>query len=143
MTTIIWPLGRSTPRQLVEEIFFFNSWKQVSSLLVHRQGLVFFIRSVRGAHECVKLYIWRRKKLQALIKLRTSWRPFLVSLRISMSCRGCILDAAGFHQPYPTSKPRYSISSRMNSHFSSLMRRWVSRQTMNILVGGGYDPPVY
>ena len=21
-----------------------------------------------------------------------------------MSCRGCILDAAGFHQPYPTSK---------------------------------------
>ena len=35
-----------------------------------------------------------------------------------MSCRGCILDAAGFQQPYPTSKPKYYISSFMNSHFS-------------------------
>ena len=55
MTSIIPPLGRGTPRQLVEEIFFFNSWKQASSLSVHRQGLVFFIRSVRGAYEYVKV----------------------------------------------------------------------------------------
>ena len=42
------PLGRGTPRQLVDEIFFFNSWKHASSLSVHLQGLVFFIRLVRG-----------------------------------------------------------------------------------------------
>ena len=34
-----------------------------------------------------------------------------------MSCRGCMLDAAGFHQPYPTSQPKHSVSSIMNSHF--------------------------
>ena len=45
---------------------------------------------------------------------------------LCMSCRGCILDAAGFHQPYPTSKPKYSISSFINSHFSGLIRRWFS-----------------
>ena len=55
MTSIISALGRGTPRQLVEETFFFNSWKQPFSLSVHRQGLVFSIRSVRGAYEYVKL----------------------------------------------------------------------------------------
>ena len=60
MTSIISPLGRGTPRQFVEEIFFFNSRKLASYLLVHRQGLVFFIRSVSGADEYVKLWIWRR-----------------------------------------------------------------------------------
>ena len=34
--------------QLVEEIFFFNSWNHSSSLEEHRQGFLFFIRSVRG-----------------------------------------------------------------------------------------------
>ena len=34
------------------------------------------------------------------------------------------LDAAGFRQPHPTSKPKYSISSFINSHFSSLIWRW-------------------
>ena len=38
------------------------------------------------------------------MKLQTSCRPFLVSSRTRMSCRGCILDAAGYHQPYPTYK---------------------------------------
>ena len=51
MTTIIPSLGRGAPRRLVEEIFLFNSPKQPSPLLVHRQGLVFFIRSVMGADE--------------------------------------------------------------------------------------------
>ena len=40
------------------ETFLFYSWKQASSLSVPRQGLVFFIRSVRGADEYVKLCIW-------------------------------------------------------------------------------------
>ena len=48
---IISPLGRGTPRQLEEAIFFFNSWKHSSSLVVHLQGVVFLIRSVRGAGE--------------------------------------------------------------------------------------------
>ena len=41
----------ATPRQLQEAIFFFNSWKHSSSLAVHLQGVVFLIRSVRGAEE--------------------------------------------------------------------------------------------
>ena len=41
------PLGRGTPRQFEEAIFFFNS----SSLAVHLQGGGFLIRSVRGAEE--------------------------------------------------------------------------------------------
>ena len=58
MTSLISPLGRGKPKQLVEEIFFFNCWKQASSLSVHRQGFVFFIRSVRGADAYVKLCLW-------------------------------------------------------------------------------------
>ena len=60
MTSILSPLGRGTAKQLLEEMFFFKSWKQASSLSAHRQGLVFFIRSVRGADEYVKMWIWRR-----------------------------------------------------------------------------------
>ena len=59
MTSNISPLGRGTPRQLVEDIFLFNSRKQASFSSVHRQGLVFLIRSVRGADEYIKLWIWR------------------------------------------------------------------------------------
>ena len=70
--------------------------------------------------------MWRLKKLQAPTKLLTSCRPFLGSSRICMSYEGCILDTAGFHQPYLTLKPKYSISSFMNSHSSSLTRRWFS-----------------
>ena len=61
-------------------------------------------------------------EVQAPRKLLMSCRPFLGSSRIWISCRGYILDAAGFHQPYPTSKPKYSISSSINSHFLSLVR---------------------
>ena len=49
--SMISPLGRFTPRQLVEKIFFFNSWKPAFFLSVQRQRFVFFIRSFRGAHE--------------------------------------------------------------------------------------------
>ena len=38
VTSIVLPLGRGTPRQLVELILFFNSWTQASSFSVHRQG---------------------------------------------------------------------------------------------------------
>ena len=41
MTSIMLPLGRGTPRQLVEEIFFFNSWKQASSLSAPAKGWSF------------------------------------------------------------------------------------------------------
>ena len=44
-------LGRPTTRQLVEEMVFFNSSTQASSLAVDRHGSVFFIRSVRGSYE--------------------------------------------------------------------------------------------
>ena len=57
MTSIILPLGPGTPRQLVEEIFFFYSRKQASSLSVNRQGLALCIPSVRGADEYVKIWI--------------------------------------------------------------------------------------
>ena len=50
MLSTISPLGRGTPKQLVDE-FFFYSGKQGSTLLVEQQGLVFFIRSGRGADE--------------------------------------------------------------------------------------------
>ena len=51
MIKTILPLGRGTPRQLEEAIFFFNSWKHSSSLAVHLQGVGFLITSVRGAEE--------------------------------------------------------------------------------------------
>ena len=40
------PLGRGTPRQLEEALFFFNSWKHSCSLAVHLQGVGFLIRSL-------------------------------------------------------------------------------------------------
>ena len=48
-------LGRGTPKQFVEEILFFSSCKQASSLAVHRQGLVFSIKSAGVVDEYVKL----------------------------------------------------------------------------------------
>ena len=39
--SIISPLEQGTPRQLVEEIFFFNPCKQAASLSVHENGLSF------------------------------------------------------------------------------------------------------
>ena len=45
------PLGRGTPTQLEEAIFFFNYWNHSSSLAVHLQAVVFLISSVRGAEE--------------------------------------------------------------------------------------------
>ena len=47
--SMISPLGRGTPRELEEAIFFFNSWKHSFSLADHLQGVGFSIRSVRGA----------------------------------------------------------------------------------------------
>ena len=41
----------------MEDIFLFNSWKHSSSLVVHLHGVFFFIRSVKGADEQVKLWI--------------------------------------------------------------------------------------
>jgi hypothetical protein len=37
-------IGRGTPKQLLEHIFFFNSWKHSSSLVVHLQGVFFFCK---------------------------------------------------------------------------------------------------
>ena len=47
--SMILPPGRVSLSQLVEEILFFNSWEQTSSLSVHPQGLVFFMKSILGA----------------------------------------------------------------------------------------------
>ena len=67
--SIILPLWRGTPRQLVQENSFLNSWKQASSLSVHHQWLIFFIRSAGGVDQHVKFCIWRRWKLEVPIKL--------------------------------------------------------------------------
>ena len=48
---IISPSGQGTPRESMEEIFFFNSWNHSSPLEVHRHGLLFSTKSLRGAHE--------------------------------------------------------------------------------------------
>ena len=46
----ILPFGRGTPKRLVEDTFFFNSWEHSSRESIS-QGLLFFIRMVRGADE--------------------------------------------------------------------------------------------
>ena len=57
------PLGRGTPKQLVGDRFLFNSWKHSTSLVVHLHAVFFFMRSVRGTDEWMKLWIWAKAKV--------------------------------------------------------------------------------
>ena len=64
------PLGRGRPKQLVEDIFFFNSWKHSSSLVVHLQGVFCVMRSVRGADGQVKLWIWAKTRVHIVANIQ-------------------------------------------------------------------------
>ena len=67
-------LGRGTPKHLVEDIFFFNSWKHSSSssLVVHLPGGggYFFIRWVKGTDRYVELWIWAKTTVHVVADIQ-------------------------------------------------------------------------
>ena len=72
--------------------------KRLLLLRPQRQVVLFLMWSVRMALVQVNFFLWRRQKLHAPVKLRTSWSPFLgSSCHTLSSSRRFALEAAGVH----------------------------------------------